>query len=130
MLVGPSGWQPPSYPYPAAHALSWDTGAVVRAAREQLEASGALRHGVDWCTHGPPRDWRAVQARLDASVAAAGPSSALLRLLQASAEQKPLTPIQTNASAGSDVAAAAAVDALVSLATAVAQIRDAMCGYS
>jgi hypothetical protein len=133
VAVGPPGWLPPPVP-PSTHAstLSWDTSAVLANARAKLQASGALKHGTEWCS-APPQDWTAVQSRIDAIVAS-DPLGALPRLLRAAERQEPLDDPASErvALAGGEEArvASAAIDALVTLATAVAQLRDAMCGYA
>lgn len=121
VAVGPPGWVPPP-PQAAEAAPGWDVAQVVEAAKAALAKSGALRHGTEWCAQ-PPSDWATVKARLDA-LAARDPDAALVRLLRAARS--------AGGQRGARFAALEAdpVAALVTYATAVAQLRDAACGYA
>ena len=132
VFVGPQGWAPvqASLAYPLSE--SWDAASVVDAARARLNESGVLKHGTEWCVE-PPTDWSLVKNRLD-KLFADRPDAALPSLLSRSAGAKASVLPRLQRPELSLAAARAVetdpVDALVLFVSAVAELRDAVCGYA
>lgn len=118
VFIGPPGWEPASQT--TYHASTWDVRTIIEESQTRLLETDVLRHGIDWCRE-PPSDWDAVKLRLD-DLVRRNPEAALPRLMRLSQSQRTSSEIAADKLTDP-------VDALVTYVSAVAQLRDAMCGF-